>query len=399
MNDVEMQSGATSGASALLQNAIILEILEWLDYESAKNQLLKIGIDFDISAPCMLIRVSINDITDFENSHEQFRCLVVTENAFLSGLKSISSCIHASTPDKDILFLVKPFEGKNITKEFLSSIQNKTFKNYGISTNIIFSGMIYFTDFHEMNSTMECIENKLKIEGSRMAIKDSRLYSSSDLEYNASSFEITKLEELFFKAVESGENGVLMNMIESVLDGDYSVSEKLEFYHSLSSCMISYMKTHHIDDIFLNQKRYLDALCGYSESDDLSSVLKDIVEDICLRSSKTEMKNMDDKLIMDINNFIRANITTPLNLTTVASEFSMNPSYLSRFYKSKAGHNISVTIAEYRIAKAKRLLLDPSLRISEIAYETGFDSSSYFSRAFRKSEGMSPAEWRDQHIG
>ena len=84
-----------------------------------------------------------------------------------------------------------------------------------------------------------------------------------------------------------------------------------------------------------------------------------------------------------------------LSLSEIADCFHMNPSYLSRFYKQETGLNISDFIMSQRIRKAKKLLERPEFKINEIAQLSGFESSSYFSRAFRKSEGLSPQEWRD----
>jgi AraC-like DNA-binding protein len=49
-----------------------------------------------------------------------------------------------------------------------------------------------------------------------------------------------------------------------------------------------------------------------------------------------------------------------------------------------------------RIEKAKNLLLNPNLRISEIAYEVGFQSLTHFNRVFRKITGQSPTDYRDK---
>jgi AraC-like DNA-binding protein len=49
-----------------------------------------------------------------------------------------------------------------------------------------------------------------------------------------------------------------------------------------------------------------------------------------------------------------------------------------------------------RIEKAKNLLLNPNLRISEIAYEIGFQSLTHFNRVFKKIIGQSPTEYRSQ---
>jgi len=52
-----------------------------------------------------------------------------------------------------------------------------------------------------------------------------------------------------------------------------------------------------------------------------------------------------------------------------------------------------------RIEKSKNLLLNPNLRISEIAFEVGFQSLTHFNRVFKKVLGQSPTEYRAKVLG
>ena len=52
-----------------------------------------------------------------------------------------------------------------------------------------------------------------------------------------------------------------------------------------------------------------------------------------------------------------------------------------------------------RVCQAKRLMADPSLRISEVAERVGYVDTAHFSRVFKKLEGVSAGEWRNLHGG
>jgi len=56
--------------------------------------------------------------------------------------------------------------------------------------------------------------------------------------------------------------------------------------------------------------------------------------------------------------------------------------------------NFTEYVSRVRIEKARALLLNPNLRISEIAYEVGFQSLTHFNRVFKKLLGQSPTEFR-----
>ena len=58
------------------------------------------------------------------------------------------------------------------------------------------------------------------------------------------------------------------------------------------------------------------------------------------------------------------------------------------------GINFTEYVSRLRTEKAKNLLLNPNLRVSEIAYEVGFQSLTHFNRVFKKVVGESPTEYR-----
>jgi len=65
-------------------------------------------------------------------------------------------------------------------------------------------------------------------------------------------------------------------------------------------------------------------------------------------------------------------------------------------FKKITGINFTDYLSRVRIEKAKNLLLNRNLRISEIAYEVGFQSLTHFNRVFKKITGQSPTEYRGQ---
>jgi AraC-like DNA-binding protein len=60
--------------------------------------------------------------------------------------------------------------------------------------------------------------------------------------------------------------------------------------------------------------------------------------------------------------------------------------------------NFTEYVARVRTEKAKNLLLNPNLRISEIAFEVGFQSLTHFNRVFKKVAGHSPTQYRGQFL-
>ena len=93
-------------------------------------------------------------------------------------------------------------------------------------------------------------------------------------------------------------------------------------------------------------------------------------------------------------NYIHDHSHEELSLTTVATIVNMSASYFSEKFKEATGINFVDFVGRTRIEKARNLLENPNLRISEIAYEVGFQSLSQFNRAFRRITGKAPSEYR-----
>lgn len=92
--------------------------------------------------------------------------------------------------------------------------------------------------------------------------------------------------------------------------------------------------------------------------------------------------------------FIQEHSDEELSLTQVAKAVNISPNHLSERFKQVTGGNFVDYIARTRFEKARVLLRSGDLRVSEIAFATGFQSLSQFNRVFRKLSGKSPTEYR-----
>lgn len=84
-----------------------------------------------------------------------------------------------------------------------------------------------------------------------------------------------------------------------------------------------------------------------------------------------------------------------LSLNMIADHFRITPQYVSTFFKKYGGGNLSDYIAEIRIAKAKAMLADKTLTISDISRKVGYANHVSFGRLFKRLEGITPGQYRD----
>lgn len=92
--------------------------------------------------------------------------------------------------------------------------------------------------------------------------------------------------------------------------------------------------------------------------------------------------------------FIAQNQDSALCLATVAKAVNTSTFYFCKLFKRAIGLTFTDYLARVRIEKAKTLLLDRNRRVSEIAYDVGFQSLTHFNRVFRKIVGQSPSNYR-----
>jgi AraC-like DNA-binding protein/ligand-binding sensor protein len=105
-------------------------------------------------------------------------------------------------------------------------------------------------------------------------------------------------------------------------------------------------------------------------------------------------ENSEPPVIVRAREFIAANYAEDLSLTSVAKAVHMSTFYFCKQFKKATGLNFTNYLGRIRVERAKERLLSPHVRISEVAYEVGFQSLTHFNRVFRKLTGESPSAYR-----
>lgn len=97
--------------------------------------------------------------------------------------------------------------------------------------------------------------------------------------------------------------------------------------------------------------------------------------------------------------YIESHQHQEISLHEVASAVNMSAFYFCKTFKHATGLTFTDYLARVRIEKVKNLLLNPHKRISEAAFEAGFQSLSQFNRVFRRVTGEAPTAWREKLPG
>ena len=101
-----------------------------------------------------------------------------------------------------------------------------------------------------------------------------------------------------------------------------------------------------------------------------------------------------DPLVCAIKEYMNTRCEENILIEEICSAFGYSKSFLSRFFKSHTSESLSAYANKIKMARAKELLRDVNLNISEISSRLSFENPQYFARAFKRDCGMTPSEWR-----
>ncbi|MEM8527857.1 MAG: response regulator [Bacteroidota bacterium] len=122
-------------------------------------------------------------------------------------------------------------------------------------------------------------------------------------------------------------------------------------------------------------------------------------EKISLQPSQIEVISQDDRFLKEVMEYVEDEIDNPdLEIEAMAKHVNMSRSQLYRKLKAITGDSPSTFIRNIRLERAKDLLLQRKATVSEIAYDLGFSTLSYFTRCFKEKFGVSPTKIKENHV-
>ena len=161
----------------------------------------------------------------------------------------------------------------------------------------------------------------------------------------------------------------------------------------------NFVKTEHIkeyEDLFRNLCKYEETAL---ENDELllhSLLLKLLyllLGDAERTSFQGRIKNNNHEATESTIRYIKENLTADLSLQTLAQRVGFSPNHFHNCFKASTGRTVREYVEDQRIKKAANLLVSTNHTLTEIAYECGFSSQSYFSFAFKRKMHQTPREY------
>ena len=109
---------------------------------------------------------------------------------------------------------------------------------------------------------------------------------------------------------------------------------------------------------------------------------------------KRRLGTAAQRLVRRAMAYVHEHYTEPLTRDDLAQHLSMNSDYLTHCFRTEVGMTPITYLNRYRVNKARVLLAESDMNVTEIAMAVGFSDSSYFGRVFRRQVGVSPDAYR-----
>jgi two-component system response regulator YesN len=100
------------------------------------------------------------------------------------------------------------------------------------------------------------------------------------------------------------------------------------------------------------------------------------------------------QIIPGILSYLDEHFAGEVTLTGLSERYHLNPSYLSRVFKRECGKTLTGYLVDLRMRKACQMLRGTGLAVNAIAKKCGYDDYFYFARLFKRTQGISPTQYR-----
>jgi two-component system, response regulator YesN len=135
----------------------------------------------------------------------------------------------------------------------------------------------------------------------------------------------------------------------------------------------------------------LDHIKSCCTMEEVEEHLYNFTENIFKRGD--DLGTMNSLPVSKTLNYIKENYVDRISLEEIATKMNITPGYLSHLFTKEIGKSFSDYLKEYRVDKAKKLLLNGKMKIYEIAEKVGYSDPKYFCKIFKEVTGILPKEY------
>lgn len=245
----------------------------------------------------------------------------------------------------------------------------------------------------------QAYEEALEAMEYKMLMGSGKIISHSDIRsFEQRYFYPLEIEQQLINYIKSGDfikvEGILDRIFKhNFLDAFTSIQMAKCLTFDLVCTIIKAMDE--CGDLFLEQENPIEILLECKTVMEMKEVMLHILSKVC-ENVKMKKSNKTQQLGHLAAEFIKSNYhSLDLNISMVAEQFDMTPTYISKVFKEQTGEGMHDYINKIRLQRAKELLKYGKASISETAVKVGYSNSNALIRAFKKYEGTTPGQYRE----
>lgn len=218
--------------------------------------------------------------------------------------------------------------------------------------------------------------------------------------------EIYTIENQMMEAVSLGNDkkaAFLFTQLDSsrlgLIQRDFLEYHK-SFYTILNTLLRKSIENVDVHPYYLNEisRNFAEIIVSQNNVDNFENLALEMIKKYCDYAVKYKM-NQYSLNIKKAMNYVNINIHHKITAKQVADYLHINNSYLSTLFKKEIGLTITEYINKRKIEIAKDLIINTNLKINEIGDYIGIYDSNYFTKLFKKIEGITPSEIQRKRTG
>lgn len=206
------------------------------------------------------------------------------------------------------------------------------------------------------------------------------------------------LLDQLIQSIRSGKEEQSLNLLEQLFARlqtmKYSECQfqlRLLFF----SFVKSFSKLTSIDSVEGMEQR----LKRFTKLEDIHMWMKEEIVRIMSLLGNQKSLNRKGKIVQEVVEYIQYHIHDPaLSVDDIADHIALSAKYVRQLFIDHYGYSMSQYILNRRIEMVKELLLHSDLSVADISQQAGFQTKSHFFTAFKKSTGMTPAQYRLEQV-
>ncbi|MBP1996038.1 response regulator transcription factor [Paenibacillus eucommiae] len=398
-SSVEKQRYVREALDILRDNVLVRLVSDTISQQDFMDKCLFLNIDFDyeffITA---IIRKSKNHLTgDQLNSHDDelihYGLRNICEEMIMRDIHLTGLVFQDTEDDIVLLFMdekgLDPLQVKSLLQETIVNIQSFLKQDVFVTMGTMECGQ---GDIHVSYDKAKQLQHYSLIYPVNQVIHVSDIDLQRDRREGALEINFEQLEAAFLKREKEEAASIIQSIYKQMEQMEHKTPSLVQnvtieiMFHLIRSSKGSSSNNEQLD---INGKTALIHILSKKTMSEISEAIVESIHHMIDYKDKNE-----NPMIQKVLKTIAERYSSEISLQSLADTFFINSAYLGQLFKKETGQLFTSYLNQYRIERAKELLMNRALSAKQIALEVGYPNADYFYKVFKKTTGVYPSEYK-----